>query len=74
MSVNLGLRTKGDIEPLVGMEWDDRGPGQTVKSIEDKLYWMPGSILLEPEAARSTFQVGPYGILNLRGVNVSESS
>jgi hypothetical protein len=69
-----GLSIKGDFEALVGRAWNDRGPGQQVEMPANALYWMPGSILLEPEAARSTFQVGPYGILNLRGVNVSKSS
>jgi len=51
------LKIKGDIELLVGREWDpERGAGQKPESSD--LCWTPGSILCEDK----TFKVDEFGI------------
>jgi len=52
------LKIKGDIELLVGREWDpDKGAGQKPPKSSD-LCWSPGSILCEDK----TFKVDEFGI------------
>jgi CRISPR/Cas system CSM-associated protein Csm3 (group 7 of RAMP superfamily) len=52
------LKIKGDIELLVGREWDpDKGAGQKPPKSSD-LCWTPGSILCEDR----TFKVDEFGI------------
>lgn len=45
------LNINGDIEPLVGRDWDsEKGAGRILKS--EGLFWMPGSILIEDKEFR----------------------
>jgi len=60
LKVNSLVNLKGDIEPLVGMEFETgKGFGQQVSKAE--ICWMPGSII-EEEKTRA-FRIGDYGIL-----------
>lgn len=59
----LKAKLKGDIEPLVGLEYGigEKGKvgfGQKVSKCE--LCWMPGSVITDGD---STFEIGSYGIL-----------
>jgi len=58
------LRLKGDIEPLVGREWEKKtrkaGAGQRIS--EARICWTPGSVLLEEKL---TLKVCKFGILDL---------
>lgn len=48
---------EGDVEPLVGREWEPtKGPGQ--KLSKAKICWMPGSVVKNVQ----TFKIGEYGI------------
>lgn len=51
------LKIKGDIEPLVGREWIEKGPGQKITEV--KIGWVPGSIILQP----IPLKLSEYGIL-----------
>ena len=75
LSIDAGLALKGDIEPLVSREWNDKGPGQAVIPLNSKTFhWMPGSILMESGSQQRTFSIGPYGILVPEDGDVSEPS
>ena len=50
------LKIKGNIEPVVGRDWDSKGAGRKLSS--HGLYWSPGSILLRDE----TFQIKDFGL------------
>lgn len=53
-----GLDAEGEIEPLIGREWDeDRGPGQ-VFAPERLMCWTPGSAV----KSDCDIQIGPLGI------------
>ncbi len=52
-----GFNIKGNIEPLVGREWDaDKGAGRRLTSYG--LFWIPGSILNE----NNTFKINEFGL------------
>ena len=59
--IDSNIKLKGDIEPLVGREWGSKGAGQEIKLRDEKIYWMPGS-LLQLQLGKP-LQIGPYGIL-----------
>jgi hypothetical protein len=51
------IKLKGNIEPLVGRDWNDNtGAGKKLEQLG--LFWSPGSILLEDR----TFKVDEFGI------------
>lgn len=59
LSINSAAKLKGDIEPLVGMDYEtSKGFGQKVSKAE--ICWMPGSLCLDDNAI---FKMGEYGIL-----------
>ena len=47
LTLNTSVNLRGNIEPLVGREWDNKGAGQLIKSANSGAYWMPGSVLTE---------------------------
>ncbi len=51
------LKIKGDIEPLVGREWDKDQKGAGRRLIGSGLYWCPGSKVLQ----ETKFKAGMYG-------------
>ncbi len=62
LKVNSLVKLKGDIEPLVGMEFETgKGFGQKVSKAE--ICWMPGSIYVNEEDKPLTLRIGAYGIL-----------
>jgi len=54
------LEIKGNIEPIVGRDWDSKGAGRKLSS--HGLYWSPGSILLGGE----TFIIKDFGLWEIR--------
>jgi len=58
------VKIKGDIEYLVGRQWDITGPGQSIEKYNDKPYWIPGSILQE---SGKKLIICPYGTLSIGG-------
>ncbi|MDI6895773.1 RAMP superfamily CRISPR-associated protein [Methanocella conradii] len=48
---------KGNIEPIVGRDWSNKGPGRKL-SAQNGLYWSPGSILNEDK----TFKINEFGL------------
>lgn len=58
LGVNNELNLKGDIEPLVGMDFENnKGFGQNVSKAE--ICWVPGSVA----ADKMTLKIGAYGIM-----------
>ncbi len=51
------IKIKGDIELLVGRDWDDvKGAGKLLKT--EGLFWVPGSIIIEDKK----FKVTDFGL------------
>jgi len=46
LKYNGKLKIKGNIEPIVGRDWDNRGAGKKLTNYG--LCWSPGSVILEP--------------------------
>lgn len=51
------LEIKGDIEPIVGREWDETQKGAGRKLVSSGLYWSPGSVVLK----KTKFKIQDYG-------------
>ncbi len=58
---NSDLKIKGNIEPIVGRDWSDRGAGRELKS--HGLCWAPGSILMEDKTFKVTEDFGIWEML-----------
>lgn len=59
LSINSDIKMKGDIEPLVGMEFESgKGFGQKVSKAD--ICWIPGSVA---DDDKMTLKIGDYGIL-----------
>jgi len=50
------LKIKGNVEPLVGRDWSEKGAGRELKPYG--LCWIPGSILMEGKAFKITQDFG----------------
>jgi hypothetical protein len=50
------LKIRGDIEAIVGRDWDDMGAGRKLST--HGLCWSPGSVLIEEEAFKITHDFG----------------
>ncbi|OGF68315.1 MAG: hypothetical protein A2Y62_11495 [Candidatus Fischerbacteria bacterium RBG_13_37_8] len=48
---------KGDIEPIVGRDWDSKGSGRKLNA-QHELFWSPGSVLNEEK----TFKIIDFGL------------
>jgi len=57
---NSELRIKGNIEPIVGRDWSDKGAGRELRS--HGLCWVPGSILLEAKTFKITTDFGIWEV------------
>lgn len=60
------IKLKGDIEPLVGREWNNTGnkkSGAGQKISNNQLCWTPGSVISEENKKTLTFKIGKFGIL-----------
>ena len=55
------LKIKGSIEPIVGRDWGDKGPGRELRTYG--LYWVPGSILIEEKTFEITEDFGFWKVV-----------
>jgi hypothetical protein len=53
---NSDLKIKGNIEPIVGRDWSDKGAGRELRS--HGLCWVPGSIIMGDETFKITEDFG----------------
>ena len=58
---NSELRIKGNIEPIVGRDWSDKGAGRELRS--HGLCWVPGSILMGGKTFKITEDFGLWEVI-----------
>jgi hypothetical protein len=57
---NSDLKIKGNLEPIVGRDWGDKGAGRELRS--HGLCWVPGSILIEDKTFKITEDFGIWEV------------